>query len=330
MAWTAAARGDHARPRGSYASDVTERDWALIAPLLSVARRGGRRRSTRLRQMVSAIFHLLQAGCRWRMLPRNFPPRSTVYGYFRAWIAGGVRADVHDGLHRRTRDLEGRDESPTAAIIDNQSVKIGAEAREMVGFDAAKRVKGRKRHLVADTLGLMLRVEIHSVGMQGRDGAALVLKRIARRFPFLERIFADAGDQDPRIAAAAPRPVGIVKRTDPGVVVQPKRWGIAHLRLGLHQPPPCPRLRGRRGDCSRPVPDRHDQAHDPQDRALQGLSSQALSPKRRPGAFSGPAGPGPGPGRRGGRGSARRPRTGPRRRFPARRGPGRRSRRSAG
>ena len=226
MAWTAATRGDYARPSGSYASDVTEREWALIAPLLPAARAGGRPRSTCPRRVVNAIFYLLRAGCQWRMPPRDFPPRSTVYGYFRAWIASGVWAHVHDVLYRRTRELEGRDERPTAAIIDSQSLKTGPEAREMVGYDAGKRVKGRKRHLVTDTLGLMLRIEVHSVSIQDRDGAALVLDPITRRFPFLERIFADAGYQGPRVAVVAPRPVEIIKRTDAGFVVQPKRWVI--------------------------------------------------------------------------------------------------------
>lgn len=226
MAWTAATRGDYVRPSGTYASDVTDGEWALIAPLLPAARRGGRPRSTCMRRVVNAVFYLLQTGCQWRMLPRDFPPRSTVYGYFRAWIAGGVWAHVHDVLYRRSRELEGRDENPTAAIIDSQSVRTGAEAREMVGFDAGKRVKGRKRHLVTDTLGLMLRIEVHSAGVQDRDGAALVLDHITRRFPFIERFFADAGYQGPRVAAAAPRPVEIIKRTDTGFVVQPRRWVI--------------------------------------------------------------------------------------------------------
>ncbi len=226
MAWTAATRGDYVRPSGSYASDVTDREWALIAPLLPPSRTGGRPRTTCLRRVVNAIFYLLQAGCQWRMLPRDFPPRSTVYGYFRAWMAAGVWAHIHDVLYRRTRDLEGRDESPTAAIIDSQSVKTSAEARGMVGYDAGKRVKGRKRHLVTDTLGLMLRIEVHSASLQDRDGAAIALDRITRRFPFLERIFADGGYQGPRVAAAAPRPVEIIKRTDPGFVVQPMRWVI--------------------------------------------------------------------------------------------------------
>jgi transposase len=226
MAWTAATRGDHVRPSGSYASDVTDREWSLIAPLLPAARSGGRPRSTCRREVINGIFYLLQTGCQWRMLPRDFPPRSTVYGYFRAWIAAGVRAHVHDVLYRRTRELEGRQESPTAAIIDSQSVKTGPEARDAVGYDAGKRVKGRKRHLVTDTLGLLLRIEVHSAGVQDRDGAALVLDRITRRFPFLDRFFADAGYQGPRVAEAAPRPVEIIRRSEAGFVVQPKRWVV--------------------------------------------------------------------------------------------------------
>ena len=90
MAWTAATRGDYVRPGGTYASDVTDRKWGLIAPLLPAARFGGRPRSICLRRVVNAIFYLLQTGCQWRMLPRDFPPRSTVYGYFRTWIVAGV------------------------------------------------------------------------------------------------------------------------------------------------------------------------------------------------------------------------------------------------
>ena len=226
MAWTAATRGDYVRTDDTYASDLTDRDWALVAPHLPAPRPGGRPRSTCLRQVMNAVFYVLQTGCQWRMLPRDFPPRSTVYGYFRAWIAAGVWAHVHDVLYRRSRELEGREESPTVAIIDSQSVKTGPEAREMVGYDAGKRVKGRKRHLVTDTLGLVLRIEVHSAGVQDRDGAALVLDRITRRFPFLERFCADGGYQGPRVAEAAPRPVEIIKRSDAGFVVLPKRWVI--------------------------------------------------------------------------------------------------------
>jgi hypothetical protein len=114
-------------------------------------------------------------------------------------------------LYRRTREVEGRQESPTAAIIDSQSAKSGAEARDTIGYDAGERIKGRKRDLVTDTLGLLLRIEVHSAVVQDRDGAVLVLDRITRRFPFLKRFFADAGYQGLRLAAAAPRPVEIIR-----------------------------------------------------------------------------------------------------------------------
>lgn len=226
MVWTVVTRGDYARENGAYASDVTDREWRLIAPHLPSALLGGRPRTTLLREVVNAIFYLLQTGCQWRMLPRDFPPRSTIYGYFRSWIDGGVWAHVHDVLYRRCRSLEGREESPSAAVIDSQSVKTGPDAREQVGYDAGKRIKGRKRHLVTDMLGLMLRVEVHSAGVQDRDGAALVLDRITQRFPFIEKFFADAGYQGPRVANTAPRPVEIIKRSDKGFVVQPKRWVV--------------------------------------------------------------------------------------------------------
>ena len=186
-------------------------------------------------------------------------------------------AKLHDVLYRRTRDLEGREESPTAAIIDSQSVKTGADAREMVGFDAGKRIKGRKRHLVTDMLGLMLRVEVHSAGVQDRDGAALVLERITRRFPFIERFFADAGYQGSRVAEAAPRPVEIIKRTALGFVVQPKRWVIertfAWACINRRLAKDFERFANHR---TGPVPDRHDKAHVPTDRPLPGLLKQTL------------------------------------------------------
>jgi len=224
MAWTAATREDHARPRSACASDVTERERALIAPRLPIAKPGGRPRTTCPRRVIDAIFYLLQAGCQWRMLPHDFPPRSTVHGDFRAWRDDGTGARIHDALDRRCRDLEGREESPSAALIDSQSVRTGPDAREAVGFDAGKRIKGRKRHLLCDTPGLMMRIELHSAGVQDRDGAACLFDRIAARFPFVARFFTDAGHQGPRVAATAPRPVEIVKRSDPGFVVRARRW----------------------------------------------------------------------------------------------------------
>ncbi len=226
MAWTATTRVEYGRGAVRYASDVTSREWALVVPLLPGPARRGRPRSIDLREIVNAIFYLLQTGCQWRMIPMDFPPRSTVYGYFRRWMRDGTWGRIHDALYRGCRDLEGRDESPSVAIIDSQSTKTGPDARDSVGFDAGKKIKGRKRHLITDTLGLMLRVQVHSAGIQDRDGAVRLFERITQRFPFIERFFADAGYQGPRVAEAAPRPVKIVKRTEPGFVVQTKRWII--------------------------------------------------------------------------------------------------------
>lgn len=226
MAWTATTRIEYDRRSARYASDTTDREWALVAALFPLPARRGRPRKIDLREVVNAIYYLLQTGCQWRMIPVDFPPRSTVHGYFRRWMRDGTWARIHDVLYRRCRDLEGRDESPSVAIIDSQSTKTGPDARESVGFDAGKKVKGRKRHLMTDTLGLMMRVQVHSAGVQDRDGAVALFERISQRFPFIERFFADAGYQGPRVADAAPRPVQIVKRTEPGFVVQAKRWII--------------------------------------------------------------------------------------------------------
>ena len=187
MAWTAATRVDYARHHSAYASDVTDREWSMMVVHLSPAKPGGRPRTTCLRRVVNAIFYLIQTGCQWRMLPRDFPPRSTVYGYFQRWRNDGTWACLHDALYRRCRDLEGREESPTAAIIDSQSVKTGPHARDTVGFDAGNKIKGRKRHLMTDMLGLMMRLEVHSAGTRDRPSRGYAAQtaagqRMGRRF----------------------------------------------------------------------------------------------------------------------------------------------------
>lgn len=174
--------------------------------------------------MVDAIFYLLQTGCQWQMLPRDLPTRSTVCGYFRSWRDVGIWARVHDAVYRRCRDLEGRAESPSGAIIDSQSVKTGPDVRDEVGFDAGKRVKRRKRHLLCDMLGLMMRVEVQSADVKDRDGAALVFDRIAARLPFIERFFADAGHKGR--GSPVPRPARSRSSDAPTQVssLRPKRW----------------------------------------------------------------------------------------------------------
>ena len=133
-------------------------------------------------------------------------------------------ATHHDALYRQIRDLEGRDESPSYAIIDSQWVKTGPEARGGTGFDAEKKIKGRKRHILVDTLGMILKAEVHSAGFQDRDGAALVFDKLAARFPLIEKICGDGGYQGPIVQNASRRPMEIIKRDQRGFAMLRKRW----------------------------------------------------------------------------------------------------------
>ncbi len=224
MVWTPFTRKNHSRAGPRHPSDLTDREWALIEAQIPPAKPGGRPRTTNMRNLIDAIFYYLQSGRQWAMLPKDFAPQSTVHGYVKRFTSDGTRSRIHDCLYIKTRELEGREESPSYAIIDSQSAKTGPDAREMVGFDAGKKVKGRKRHILVDTLGLILKCKVHSASVQDRDGAALVFDRLTARFPFIEEICGDGGYQGPRVRASSPRPVETIKRNQAGFEVLPKRW----------------------------------------------------------------------------------------------------------
>ena len=216
-----------------YPSDMTDAEWALIEPLIPPEKRHGRHREVNVREVVNAIYYVLSTGCQWRALPKDFPPRSTVHEYFKLWEWDGTLERIHFALFVQVRELAGKEASPTAAIIDSQSVKSaergGAEI-DSIGYDAGKKVKGIKRHVVVDTLGMMLIGQIQPADVQDRDGALPVLAEARRLFPFIERIFADGGYQGAATAAAVAQigawDLEIVKRSDTakGFVVLPKRW----------------------------------------------------------------------------------------------------------
>jgi transposase len=216
-----------------YPSDLTDAEWALVGPMIPPAKRGGRKRTVDVREVLNGIFYVLSTGCQWNALPTDLPPKSTIYDYLDLWDWDGTLERIHQALYLAVREQAGREASPTVAIIDAQSAKgaqKGGASLDPSGYDAGKKVTGRKRHILVDTLGLLLNVVVHPADLQDRDGARLVLdRRTRRRFPFIEHIFADANYQGPKLATALPLTgtwtIEVVKRNElHRFVVLPKRW----------------------------------------------------------------------------------------------------------
>lgn len=214
----------------NYPTDLNDNEWEVIKQYLPKAKKTGRPIEVDLREVLNAIFYQLKTGAPWRYLPKDFPPKGTVYWYFQKLQKEGIIEKLHNDLRDKAREKAERNTEPSASIIDSQSVKTTLFGEE-IGFDAGKLIKGRKRHILVDTQGLLLKVMVTSASVQDRDGAKIMLEKNLKYFHKLKLTWADsayAGKLVDFFQEKYGHKIEIIKRTDnmKGFVLLPRRWVV--------------------------------------------------------------------------------------------------------
>lgn len=230
VVWTTENRSRYDRRGQRYPSDVTNEEWAVLEPLLPVAKGIGRPRTYPLREVWNGIRYVQRYGIPWDAMPKDLPPGSICYDYWRLLSDGGHLEQINHHLVMADREKAGREASPTLAIVDAQSVKCDAPQGER-GYDAAKKVVGRKRHIAVDTDGRLLAVKITTADIQDQDGGIPLVKSLVRLCPWIKTIVVDGGYKNRFIDAVqvgTNRIVEVVKRPEfaKGFVLLPKRWRV--------------------------------------------------------------------------------------------------------